>query len=183
MVAIASHPKFCGESVSSAKKGTDDDITNRQLVDRRRSPGSVHRNHHAARGAGGASRHESSHPGCVRSFPGLSDCRRGHLFQGALHPISRRQRRELRRTQELNPTGPWRLRHLSWGFAGDPLQGSPTPPLRGLSRAALRFPYLFVHAQYPGRWRQDAQEYGQGARRLTRPDRLVACQSDFSLPA
>lgn len=153
MVAIASHPKFCGEAVSSAKKGTEDDITNRQLVDRLRSAGSVHRNHHAARGAGGASGHESSHPGCVRSLSGLSDCSRGHFFQGSRHPISRRQRRELGRTQEFNSTGSWRLRHLSWRFAGDPLQGSPTPPLRRVSGAALRFPYLFVHAQYPGRWR------------------------------
>ena len=68
MFAMAGHLTVPASTFHSAKKAPRC-ITNRHLVNRRGSDRSVHRNHHAARRSGGASRHQPSDSG--RMLPSL----------------------------------------------------------------------------------------------------------------
>jgi len=166
MFAIARHLTVPASAFLLRKKGTEDVITNRHLVNRRGRNRRVHRNYHAARRSGGAPRHQSSHSGRILPFSGLSDRSLGCLFEGACDSTSQRTKRGIARIQELKPTSPRRLWCLPWRLAGHSLQSSSGPPLCELSGAALWFPYLRVRAQRPRRRRQNGKGPFQGSRRL-----------------
>ena len=83
MFAIARHLMVPASAFLLRKKGTEDVITNRHLVNRRGGNRSVHRNHHAARRSGGASGHQSSRSGRILPVSGLLDRSLGCLFGGA----------------------------------------------------------------------------------------------------
>src|SRR5678810_97907 len=106
MFANARHLTVPASAFLLRKKGTEDVITNRHLVNRRGGNRRVHRNHHAARRSGGASRYQSSRSGRVLPISGLLDRSLGCLFEGARDSTPQRTKRGIGGIQELKPTSP-----------------------------------------------------------------------------